>query len=271
LTRFTVNREYRSSRVPFNLIIAVYEFFLQVGVRAVLLECIPELVNLYLSIGFRPYKAVYNDRYTGILTPMFFSTEDLPYMESIRSPLARTLKKVRGQVTTPSWVKELPITDHPLGSCEGDGAGGQRLGSLDDLDISALQGFSLFDGLGPEEIQGLFDGGNLLKLPYGSKIISQRTVGRSMYVILAGEVDVLYNGRLINHVGEKELLGEVSFVLEDERSADVFAATPEVLLLRIDDKTVTRVLKHNPEVAARLFMNLSKILAARLVKSTKRV
>ncbi len=60
---------------------------------------------------------------------------------------------------------------------------------------------------------------------------------------------------------------EVAFLLEGPRTADVYAATDGVRVLSLSEGTIRNIMKSDPRVAARLLLNIAKILCLRIVKS----
>jgi len=106
----------------------------------------------------------------------------------------------------------------------------------------------------------------------GELLLEQGTFGRSMYLILSGEVEVVRRGksktRRIAVLGAGEIFGEVGYVREIHRTADVRASTP-VEALRFDYKKLKKDLKFFPYVVSNLNFNISYILGERLANLTK--
>jgi CRP-like cAMP-binding protein len=63
------------------------------------------------------------------------------------------------------------------------------------------------------------------------------------------------------------VVGEMGLVRHIQRSADVVAATP-VEVLAVDEKFLTRIERRYPRIAARVFLNLTRILSDRLESTT---
>lgn len=112
-----------------------------------------------------------------------------------------------------------------------------------------------------------FDGGELL--------IEQDTSGRSMYLILTGEAEVVRrdgdNAHVLASLGPGQIFGEIGYIRETRRTADVKAKT-EVTALKFDYERLQKDLKYFPNIVAKLNCNISYILGKRLadmVEQTK--
>ncbi len=101
----------------------------------------------------------------------------------------------------------------------------------------------------------------------GELLIQQDTLGRSMYLVLKGQVEVLREDdgatRQIAQLGPGTILGEVGYVREIYRTAHVRALT-RVEALRFDYARMRHDLRHFPRIVAALNFNISRILGERL-------
>ena len=92
-------------------------------------------------------------------------------------------------------------------------------------------------------------------------------MGRSMYLILSGEVEVLKRGEFKSKhlavLDAGQIFGEIGYVKEIQRTADVRAAT-HVEALRFDYERIKKDLKFFPRIVAKLNFNISCILGERL-------
>jgi CRP-like cAMP-binding protein len=92
-----------------------------------------------------------------------------------------------------------------------------------------------------------------------------------MYVIIQGAADVWAGSggdrRLIATHRRGDVIGEMGLVRHDDRSADVVAVGP-VEALAVDGRFLERIQQRYPRIAARLFLNLTRILSDRLQRMT---
>lgn len=103
----------------------------------------------------------------------------------------------------------------------------------------------------------------------GELLVEQDTLGRSMYLILSGEVEVIRrdNGssKVLATLGSGSVFGEIGYIRETKRTADVRAST-NVSALRFDYEKMQKDLKFFPNIVAKLNFNISYILGERLAE-----
>ncbi|MFT4711553.1 MAG: putative RND superfamily exporter protein [Candidatus Azotimanducaceae bacterium] len=99
------------------------------------------------------------------------------------------------------------------------------------------------------------------------KLVEQDTIGRSMFMILEGQAEVIRNdegqSRIIASLTPGEVFGEIGYIRAVERTADVIATTA-VSALRFDYERMQKDLKFFPNIVAQLNFNISAILGERL-------
>ena len=62
-------------------------------------------------------------------------------------------------------------------------------------------------------------------VPAGEKVIEQGAVGETFYVIVAGEVEVIEDGRLLQVLSDGEAFGEIALLRDVPRTSTVRART----------------------------------------------
>jgi uncharacterized protein len=101
----------------------------------------------------------------------------------------------------------------------------------------------------------------------GEKLVHQGDVGRNMYMILDGEAEVVRvdgdSSRILATLSPGEIFGEVGYIQEIERTADV-VATSAVTALNFEYTRMQKDLKYFPHIVAKLNFNISNILGKRL-------
>jgi CRP-like cAMP-binding protein len=95
--------------------------------------------------------------------------------------------------------------------------------------------------------------------PAGHHFMNTGDVGDTMYVVLAGEVDVLVHGKVMETVGTGGVFGEMALIDHRERSADVIAKT-EVKAAAIDQKRFMYLIRNHPYFA----IEVMKVMTDRL-------
>ncbi|MCZ6803185.1 MAG: MMPL family transporter [Proteobacteria bacterium] len=101
----------------------------------------------------------------------------------------------------------------------------------------------------------------------GDLLVEQGTVGRDMYLILSGEAEVIRrdgdDSRRLATLQAGTIFGEIGYIRETERTADVKALT-NISALRFDYERMQKDLKFFPNIVAKLNFNISYILGERL-------
>ena len=101
----------------------------------------------------------------------------------------------------------------------------------------------------------------------GELLVEQDTIGRDMYLILSGEVEVIRKddgeSRSLAILKPGQIFGEIGYIRETERTADVLALE-NVSALRFDYERMQKDLKFFPNIVAKLNFNISYILGKRL-------
>ncbi len=96
-------------------------------------------------------------------------------------------------------------------------------------------------------------------------IIREGTTERSMYLLLSGAVSIERHGHVVTSLKVGDVFGEIGFVRETLRTADV-RAQGDVQLLRFDFERLQKDLKYFPNIVAKLNFNISCILGERLAE-----
>lgn len=115
--------------------------------------------------------------------------------------------------------------------------------------------------------------GRLSSFNKGQTIVHKGDVGNEMYLIVNGRAAVTDSGpagKIIKTLDPGEIFGEMAIVEQAVRAADV-VALEDVELLGIDGNALERLRKRFPYTAAKLFLNLSRIISGRLRETTERL
>ncbi|MDX2167398.1 MAG: MMPL family transporter [Deltaproteobacteria bacterium] len=132
----------------------------------------------------------------------------------------------------------------------------------------------LLAGLRPAQARIVVLMGELRHFPPGAQIVRQGERGGEMFVILDGATDVLVGDgaerRRVAEFKRGDVFGEMALVRDEERSADVVARSP-VEVLAVDERFLQRIQRRYPRIAARVFLNLTRILSDRLERMNQRL
>lgn len=130
-----------------------------------------------------------------------------------------------------------------------------------------LEKSPLFKGMSNYQMRKAILISELQEFEQGELLVEQGTVGRKMYLILSGQVDVVRRSEIksksVAVLKAGEVFGEIGYVRKTQRTADVRALT-RVEALRFDYKKLRKDLKYFPHIVANLNFNISCILGERL-------
>lgn len=130
---------------------------------------------------------------------------------------------------------------------------------------SLLKNLKLFSGLPEEDIKRLASLAKLKRYPCGAAIIEMGDPTRSLYVIADGRVKIRRiweNGKevIFSILKRGDIFGEMAFLEEIQRSADVVTITPSDLI-ELEKRDLEAVMEANKI----LMSNFIKTLVRRLV------
>ena len=86
-------------------------------------------------------------------------------------------------------------------------------------------------------------------------------------MVLDGTLEVLDDNRVVGVLSTGDAFGEMAFLLERPRAFDVDAATEQTRILSLSEGALRKMIVEDPTVAAKLLLNLSRMLCVRLIKA----
>ena len=134
------------------------------------------------------------------------------------------------------------------------------------LDTAALARSPLFGGFAQDELEEVLALMRRVEFESGAAICREGEPGASLFVLVDGLADVLYPGGGATEVRLRrgDVIGEMSLVTGEPRSATVLAAIPTTAL-ELDAEAFGSVLVRYPSVPA----NLSRIVSRRLARTRR--
>lgn len=137
------------------------------------------------------------------------------------------------------------------------------------VEKGSLEKSSLFHGMSRYQIKKAILISELHEFEQGMLLVEQGSMGRSMFLLLEGEAEVILQGagdhgqRRLAVLKPGQVFGEIGYVLENKRTADVRALT-KVHALRFDYERMKNDLKFFPFIVAKINFNMCRILSERL-------
>ncbi|MEU9133607.1 cyclic nucleotide-binding domain-containing protein [Kitasatospora sp. NPDC048540] len=260
---FAIREDRQASAVRIDLFAEVARYWASEEVKLAFCDCMPHLLGNYQRLGFRPYKPNASFPEAGLVIPLVLVIDDLDHLESVGSPVLSLLRAAGG-----CWdrARGREIAAYILAS----GQDHVVEDTADDLDEHAPaiidrpdHRLSVFGGMTAEERRKIMEKSSVIEACEGDALIREGHGTSNLFVILQGAAHVvLPDGRVIE-LGGGELFGEAAFFL-GRRTADVIVASETARILALSRSTLNQLLDTHPRTAARLAMNLGRLLASRL-------
>jgi hypothetical protein len=227
--------------------------------------CEPHLLSLYVGQGCRTFSTRnINSKEAGFLIPIVTVVEDVEYLRRIGSPSAATVKDWGDEARIPECVDRLITNGGNVISQRLTASGAYWAEIHRALERLGEARVAAFDGMSEELAQRCLGKSNIVACAAGDRVLKKGGVARNMFVVLEGNLEVRDGETLVRILSPGDVFGEMAFLLEQPRSADVYAAT-DARILSLSEGTLRKLIESDPEVAARLLLNVSKMLCRRIL------
>ncbi len=264
--RFMVVRSQRGTDLIFRLFQTYLKFVNDNRVQLMFGDCEPHLLNLYLGMGFRTYaERNVNSKETGYLVPLVFVPEDIGYLKQLKSPFVNVLQDFGSETNLPSCLPDL-LASGQLVLSQTLTPKKEYQAEIDKAIQLAENPTHLFDGLTEEECQRCLSKSNAIECMAGDHLIKRGNVAQNMFAVLSGTLEVRADGRVVDVCSSGDIVGEMAFLLESPRSADVYVATDGTRVLSLSESNLKQLSVDEPQLAAKLLLNLSKLLCYKLLR-----
>jgi hypothetical protein len=232
-------------------------------------DCEPHLLNLYLGLGQRTYSRTnVNSAEAGYLIPIVTVVEDIEHFRRLNSPLLPYLRDFGTDARVPASILQTFAEGSAVTSrlhASSAEYWGEVHDALNELEANRI---SAFDGFSEEDAARCLEKSTIIECQAGDRVLKKGGVARNLFVVLDGTLEVR-NGDAVEAVlSAGDVFGEMAFLLERPRTRDVYAATSGVRILSLSEANLRQLIKSEPGLAARLLLNISKMLCLRIVKDS---
>ena len=260
--RLMVDPGLRGSGLVEELIAHSAELTGSPDIRIMFGACEPHLLPLYLGLGQRTYaKKNINSAEAGYLIPLVQFPQGLDALVGVGGT-----SSLEALVLPPS-VDAILAGDGAVLSPMLLATGEYRIEVNRALEELETEGISAFSGFSDEEEERCLKRSNIIECDAGDHVLKKGGAARNMFVVLHGTLEVRDDDRVVAVLTPGDVFGEMAFLLERPRALDVYAATDGVRVLSLSEGTLRKMILEDAEVAAKLLLNLSKMLCARLIKA----
>jgi hypothetical protein len=221
--------------------------------------CEPHLLPLYLGMGQRTYAdRNINSAEAGYLIPIVGFPAGVDALRGVVGtdpdrlpPCIAPILEGSGAVISPNLV-----------------ASDEYRSEVDDALLRLHhEGIYAFDGFTPEEEERCLARSNIIECDAGDHVLKKGGAARNVFVVLDGTLEVRDDDRVVGVLTRGDVFGEMAFLLERPRAMDIYAATDDARILSLSEGTLRKMIAEDAVVAAKLLLNISKMLCARLIKA----
>ena len=230
------------------------------GLRVVIGCCEPHLLSLYLGKGQRTYAdRNINSPEAGYLIPL---VNFIPDVEALRGVGHSTRPGELAPVVERVLARSGTVRSHSLSQPDSYWDEIQQtLEALHSQQVSALDGFS------DDEAKRCIARSNIIECAAGDRVLKRDGSARTIFVVLDGTLEVRDHDRVVGVLTAGDVFGEMAFLLERPRAFDVDAATDGTRILSLSEGALRKMIAEDATVAAKLLLNVSKMLCVRLIKA----
>jgi N-acyl-L-homoserine lactone synthetase len=257
VSRFAILPEYRNTPVSLVMLQYVYEHLMDNGFVFSSIVCEPNLYPLYRRVGFRPLGAVHVSPFGGYRLSLFLLGHDFEYFKQCGSPYHRIATKRQWPVRHEglNWFRSVSQTagfiDPGFTVVRPDAS----------LDLCS----PLTEGLSEKGCAVLLKNAVTVDCQPGDQVLAQGAGGRTLGFVKTGALEVRKDDRTLAILGEGDIFGEIAFILDTPRTADVVAVTEDTEIVLISLSGIKHI--KDPADQTKVWQNLARVLAERLSTS----
>ena len=255
LDRFMLDSRFRSGPLSWDLMMAATAEALGLGVTTGFACCETHLVSLYTGFGFTPYTSLYNHPTSGVLVPLVF-VGDPDHLRDVGSPVAAFITDENRSPVIMAQIRSIfgraavatTLQDDTIGQLE-------MLAQIDDRP-------RMLDGFSKHDLELVTDRGAEMQFATGDALIRSGQTAQTIYVILSGACEVRNDSLAVAVLGPGDVVGEMTFLLEERRSSDVVAIS-DLRTLAFQASSLRAVVEQADPTAVKLLHNMARVLADR--------
>jgi CRP/FNR family transcriptional regulator, cyclic AMP receptor protein len=128
-----------------------------------------------------------------------------------------------------------------------------------DAKVALLKGVPLFEGLSKKELAAVTKATEQLEYREGQTLGEQGTRANEAFVVVSGAITVRRNGKKVATLGPGEVVGEMSLLDGEPRSADLIA-NEDSTVLYISRREFNGLLEDNAKLSAKVLRSLAQRL-----------
>jgi len=264
ITGITVSQSSQNFLTPATLYSFFYCYCRQNEIPFAFSWCPSYMMKYVAKLGFRRFKKEVINTDLGVRIPLLLVCDDNTYLQKINSPFVPFLSEYAYDPSHEGWYENQLIKDY--GFINEDLVDSVQFWNFFQ---SCLQGYPsvLFQDLSDSDIQKFIQSHRIVSYSPKQVIMKEGDKGEDFFVILNGSVEVSksYNNhkKVLRILGKGDLFGEMAFLCQEKRMADIQAVEKTDLLSVSPDK-MKELEQNHPHIVNTVLTNIARILALRL-------
>jgi hypothetical protein len=259
--RAMVEPRLRGTGLLEQLMAHSHRFIDDLDIRIIFGACEPHLLSMYLGWGQRTYAdRNINSAEAGYLIPLVTLPKGIEGLAGVG---------LAGGPAIPECLERIGASSggavHSSMLMEPAAYEAEVRDALRDLGQERI---SAFDDFSDAELERCLARSNIIECDNGDRVLKRGgQTQRHLFVLLDGTLEVRDGDRVLGVVSQGEVFGEIGFLLERPRGLDVYAAADGTRVLSLSAGTLRAMSDDDPIVAAKLLLNVSRMLCLRLIRT----
>lgn len=232
---------------------------LKAGGQAMVISCDVGYFSIYKRLGMRPIGALTKSDQGNSFIPMIF-IPDKNYLTLISSPVLDTLRGAdfTKYETVCTWYYKLVKENSEL-----------QIGSAvyPENNAEFVGHQSITEGLSEAGLAAFLNNAMVVDCREGEVLLMENDGGRTFGFIQKGIVKVVIGGKTVVLLSEGDIFGELAFILNTKRTAQVIATSDETEIVLFSATAINSLENEADKVA--IWQNLARVLAQRVVLTNR--
>lgn len=232
---------------------------LKAGGQASIMLCDPGHFSIYKRMGMRPFGTLQKTESGNYYIPMIF-LPDQEYLSLIHSPVLPFMRGVdfESYQAICQWYYQLVRENTEL-----------QVGSAfypeNEAFFEAHQ--AITEELSDAGREAFLKNALVIKCREDEVLITENDGGKAFGYVRQGLVRVVIGSQTIVVLGQGDIFGEIAFILNSKRTAEVVAASPDTEVVLFSESAINQLKAERDRTI--IWRNLSRVLAQRLVLTNK--
>lgn len=232
---------------------------LKAGGQAMVMACDIGYFSIYKRLGMRPIGKLTKSIQEGHFIPMIF-IPDGDYLSLIASPVLDTLRGADFEAYRKicAWYYCLVKENSELQI-------GAAVYPENQAEFIGHQ--TITEGLSESGLETFLNNAMVLKPREEEVLLMENDGGKAFGFIQKGIVKVVIGGKTVVLLTEGDIFGEIAFILNSKRTAEVIAASPDTEIVLFNSSAIESLQNEADKVV--IWQNLARVLAQRVVLTNR--